>query len=102
MTSVSIRTSPKMSRKRIWGAEPGLREIPSHALLIALAWQKAPAAAAKVMIPPPMMIAHLYRLALVSSRGVSCANRGVLAITRKKNKTPRGLMNFLILFSFLY
>ena len=46
-------------RKRMWGAEPGLREIPSQALVMALAWQNAPAAAARVMIAPPTMIESL-------------------------------------------
>ncbi len=59
MTSVSISTSPKISRKRMWGAEPGFREIPSQPLEMAFAWQKAPAEAAMAMAAPPTMIAHL-------------------------------------------
>jgi len=43
----------------MWGAAPGLREMPSQALLMALAWQNAPAAAARVMIAPPTMIDSL-------------------------------------------
>ena len=37
MTRVSMRTSPKTSRKRMCGAPAGFREIPSQALLMALA-----------------------------------------------------------------
>jgi len=59
MTRVSIRTRPKIMRKRMWGAEPGFREMPSQALEMALAWQKAPAAAARVMTAPPTMMESL-------------------------------------------
>src|SRR4030042_3507791 len=68
MTSVSIRTRPKIRMKRMCGAEPGLREMPSQAELMSLAWQKAPAAAARVMTMPPTMIDSLNREALVSVR----------------------------------
>ena len=71
MTRVSMRTNPKMRRKRISRPAPGFLEIPSQALLMALAWQKAPAATVRVMMAPPMISDHLNRDVLTGSRVVS-------------------------------
>ena len=50
---------------------PNFLEMPSQALLMALAWQKAPAATVRVIIAPPMISDHLKSDVLAGSRVVS-------------------------------
>lgn len=70
MTSVSISTRPKIRMKRIAGAAPGFREMPSQALDMALAWQNAPMAAAITIIAEPRIREIQYRDALAGLRSV--------------------------------
>lgn len=97
-----MRTKPKMSKNRMCGAEFGFLEIPSQALLIALAWPKIPAAAARAMTAPPMIKDNLNREALLSDRPASWAKRGALITTKKKKSKVNGFKFFGIFFSFSF
>src|SRR4030042_5132769 len=88
MTSVSMRTSPKMSRKRICGPPRGFLEIPSHAALMALAWQNAPMNTARVMIPAPSMRDNLKRESLAALLEAVWASRGAPARAKKNSASP--------------
>jgi hypothetical protein len=97
ITRVSIRTSPKITIKRMKGAPPGFLEIPSQALLMDLAWQKAPAAEARVMMAPPTIMESLNRGALSALKVSSWARRGTAVRKIKKKSKARGLRVFLII-----
>jgi len=101
MTKVSIKTKPKTTRKRIWGPDPGFLEMPSQALLIALAWQNAPTATARVMMPAPRMRDNLKKEAFVESAGATWAKRGLLRRNRNKSRSPKDLRFFVISFLLL-
>ncbi len=73
MTRVSMRTRPKITRRRITGPDAGFLEMPSQALLIDLAWQIAPTEAVRVMIAPPTIRDHMKRFARLSVRGACWA-----------------------------
>jgi len=71
MTRVSIKTNPKITSMRTIGPDPGFLEMPSQALLTALAWQKAPAEAVRVMIAAPKIRDNLKRDVRLSAGVVS-------------------------------
>ena len=74
MTRVSMRTSPKMTRRRITGPDAGFLEMPSQALLTAFAWQIAPTEAVRVMTAPPTIRDNMKSLARLSVRGACWAS----------------------------